>query len=462
MKKSENILILGLGGLGRYLAGRLSHEEHHVTVIEPNAAKIRAAEGQLDARLICGDALDFDRWAEAGAAEMDYVIAVTDNDAANIMSALIAERFDIEQKIARVRSMKVWDPSAVLTAADLKINLVIRPEELASQEIVHLLKTQAGNVQITLGGGDLQVVATHVHRTSRLAQMRVKDISDKRDEFPFKVVCVARDIDTYIPGGDFTILPDDHVFVLAHTRDMARLMKLADVSVARRHGVLIVGGGLIGARVAELLEPHYTVRLVERDEHRAEELCYRLRRTEVLHGDGSDSSVLLQAGLLKTDTIIATTGDNEANIMIGVLAKHLIQTRADDVQAAIGKTIALVKRTDYLVLASAMGADLAVNRKILAANHILRYIRRGHVLSVAHLHGCDAELVELLAGADSPITRSPLHELTHLRDRIMVGALYRDGAWSVAGGGTQIRTGDRVVCISRPDDLRELQRLFLA
>jgi len=463
MKKSENILILGLGGMGRYLAGRLSHEQHHVTVIEPNAAKIHKATGELDARLIQGDALDFACWEAADAAQMDYVIAVTDNDAVNILSVLIAARLKIPQKIARVRSMKIWTPDALLSAEDLNLDLVIRPEELAAQEIAELLKTQAGNVRLDIGDGDLQVVASHIGKRSPLAQMLVRDLSEKYDDFPFQVVCVARDIETFIPGGDFKILPDDHVFMVASREDMPQLMKLAQVSEdRRRHRVLIVGGGPIGARVAELLEPYYPLRMLEKDEHRAEELTHQLRRTEVMHGDGSDSATLLQAGLLKMDTIITTTGDNEANIMIGVLAKHLIQTRADSAHAAIGKTIALVKREDYLVLASAMGADLAVNRKILAANRILRYIRRGHVLSVGHLHGCDAEVVEVLVDPDSPITKSSLQDMGWLRGRIMIAAVYRDGTWMIARGITQLVAGDRVVCVCGADDLLELQRLFLS
>ena len=57
------------------------------------------------------------------------------------------------------------------------------------------------------------------------------------------------------------------------------------------------------------------------------------------------------------------------------------------------------------MLAAALGTDFAVNDKILAANEVMRYLRRGHVLSVQHLHGCDAEIVELLADEGSEITK---------------------------------------------------------
>jgi hypothetical protein len=71
------------------------------------------------------------------------------------------------------------------------------------------------------------------------------------------------------------------------------------------------------------------------------------------------------------------------------------------------KSIALVNKEDYLVLAATMGSDIALNKKILAGNEILKFIRRGELLSVAHLHGFDAEVVELVAAPDSPITRGP-------------------------------------------------------
>jgi trk system potassium uptake protein TrkA len=52
-----------------------------------------------------------------------------------------------------------------------------------------------------------------------------------------------------------------------------------------------------------------------------------------------------------------------------------------------------------------------LNKKILAGNEVLKFIRRGELLTVAHLHGFEAEVVELVAAEDSPITRKPLAKL---------------------------------------------------
>ena len=51
-KIDENILILGLGGVGFYLAKRLAHEGYAITVIEQDSKIIQQAEGSSDARIL--------------------------------------------------------------------------------------------------------------------------------------------------------------------------------------------------------------------------------------------------------------------------------------------------------------------------------------------------------------------------------------------------------------------------
>jgi len=459
-KTDERILLVGLGGVGYHLARRLSQDGHHLTIIEQEPTQIARADAELDARLIPGDAMDVACWRRAEASTMGTLIAVTDNDAVNVLAAQIGHHLGIRQKIARIRSLAVWEESPLISAADLSIDLVIRPEELAAEEIHRLLKMRAGNVVVDVGEGEMQVVATHVTPSSPLCRHSVRELAALNGHLDFRIVCVARDINTIIPDGDFKILPDDHVYILGHCHDMPALMKLAQLTHDARHNVLIVGGGLIGERVAALLQDTYPVTLLEQNAERAEVLSHRLRKTECLHGDGSEADVLIQAGLMTTDTIVAATSDNETNIITSVLAKHLMEHRSPDPHSEHVKTIALVQREEYLVLASAMGADVAVNKKVLASNEILRFIRRGQVLAVAHLHGCDAEVVELVADAGSRVTQRPLQDLD--LTGIIIGAVYRGGAWKIATGTTRLATGERAVGICSSLRLGELQALFLS
>ena len=274
--KSTNILILGLGGVGYYLAKRLVHEGYAITAIESDSGMIRHADGSLDARLIQGNSMSIECWREADAGKMDYLIAVTDNDAVNMMACLIADRFGIPRKIARVRSTEFGGEDSVLNARDLKIDLIIHPEELAAQEIFRLIKLRAGIDIIDVAEGQIQVMATRIHEKSPLAYRKLKDISREYREFPFRVVAIARGITTLIPGGEHELLPQDQAFFMASNENLPRLMDMTGVEQQKRHRVMILGGGLVGRRLAELLGKTVEVRLIEKDERSAQELSFAL------------------------------------------------------------------------------------------------------------------------------------------------------------------------------------------
>ena len=461
--RNESILLLGLGGVGFYLAQRLSREGYAITAIEKDPAKVRRADGEIDARLIVGNALSFDSWHEAEASKSDYLIAVTSNDAINLFGCRLAAKLGVRTKIARLRNVALWSPGAMLDAADLHIDSVIRPAEVTAQRIARLLQMRTGDVRIDVGEGEMQVIAIRVTDGSELDGASLRDLASRYDSFDFRVVAISRGIHTLIPGGHHKLLPDDRVFILARAESMEELAKLAGVGKREKHRVMIVGGGRVGRRVAELIQDVYPVTLLEQDAQRAEALSHRLTRTTVLHGDASDPRTLALAGLERMDEIVTATGDNETNVMTGVLAKHIFRSRrAASEGGEAGKTVVLVYREDYQVLASTMGADVVLNPKVIAGNRILEYVRRGSLLSVAHLHGCEAEVVEIVAEPGSPITRRPLAELGGLAGRILIGGVLDGGAWQVAVGSTHIAPGQRTVAICDSATLPELQGLFRA
>jgi len=459
-QKPENILILGLGGVGRYLAKRLSHEGCSITAIEKEPKGTVPLEDFSDFRVIKGDALDVTCWRDADPSHLDFLIAVTDNDAVNMVASLMAERFGIERRIARVRSRTLGKEDSVLNARDLKIDLAIYPEELAAQETVRLIRRTAGNEIIDIAEGQIQVLAIRVDESSPMAGRTLKDISLDYPEFPFRVVSIARGIHTIIPSGNDTILPHDQVLFMAVREELQLLMDMVGITREQSHGVMILGGGLVGSRVAELLGKSVDVRLIERDPKKAEELSLRLDHTSLYHGNGMDENVFIQCGIEDMDVFVATTGENQINIMSCLLAKGMMKKSA---AKGLGKTIAMVDKEDYLVLATTIGTDIALNKKILAGNEILNFIRRGGGFSLAHIHGFDTEVVELTAAPDAPITRAPLaRQNLSSEERILIGAVLRGDRWETAVGATHIQAHDRVIAVCESQHVRRLRDLFSA
>ena len=291
----------------------------------------------------------------------------------------------------------------------------------------------------------MQVVATRIDEGSPLAGTKLKDLSKKYDDFYFRVVSIARGINTIIPSGDEELRPGDNAFILARTEDLPRLMELAGVPEERRHRVMIIGGGLVGSRVAELLENTFPVRLIERDEQRAEELSH----TPGAHRDparrrlGRDT--LLQAGLLDMDTIIAATGDNETNIMSCVLAKNLIENHAGD-RAATDRQDHRPGRPRGVPGA---GLDHGLGRRAQQEGPGRQRDPQVHPPRPAALGGPPARLRGRggRAGgrrrrADHPQAAVP--DRRHCKGKIIIGGFARGDEWQTAVGSTHLQPGDKV------------------
>ena len=458
----KNILIIGLGGVGLHLAQRLVHDGYGVTVIESNLQLISSVNDKIDAKIIEGNAMELACWTRAKAETMDLLIAVTNEDSVNMIASIIADRFGIPRKVARVRSPEYGYENSFLNKNDFKIDLVIHPEELVAQEMARLVMRASANDVVDIGEGEMKVVAMRVSQDSPMVNKTLKEIAFMHNDFQFKIVAVARGIATIIPGEDDTILPNDQVFIMLNGKNLPRLMNLMHVREQSIHKVMIVGGGMVGARVAELLGKTVKITLIENDKEHAEELASTLKNTDVLLGDGTDVNVMVLGGLMEMDSFIATTGNNETNIISCLLAKHIMNRTNVDASATVGKTIALVKKEDYLVLASTIGLDVALNKKISAADEIMKFIRMGELFSLAHLHGVDAEVIEFAAAPRSPITKKPLKKMrTMLQEKqILIAGVVRDGLCKLTDENTVIEPNDLAVVVSATKSLKDARELF--
>ena len=212
---------------------------------------------------------------------------------------------------------------------------------------------------------------------------------------------------------------------------------------------MILGGGKIGKKSAQLLESSLNVKLIESDKSKTNELADQLSKTLVIQGDGRDIDLLAQEGIIDMDAFIAVTNDAETNIIACLMAKHL----------GVSKTIALVDNVDYIPLTQTIGLDSLVNKKLIAANNITRFIRQSNVVTIATLQGIDAEVFEFIAKPGSEITKKPVKNLKFPKNAI-IGGYIRDNQGFITKGDTQIQANDKVVVFSLPFEINKVEKLF--
>ena len=189
---------------------------------------------------------------------------------------------------------------------------------------------------------------------------------------------------------------------------------------------------------------------MESDSNKAENIANSLPNVLVLNIEGTRVDLLTEEGLEDMDAFIATTGDSQKNIMSCLMAKS----------KNIGRTIAIVDNTDYFELSESIGVDTLINKKLLAANQIFRFIRKGNILELNKLNNMNAEVLEFLVNNESKVKGKKIKDLDFPRSAI-IGGVIRDGVGKIALGDFIIKTGDRILVCSLYNSLNKVERLFL-
>ena len=122
------ILILGGGAVGSLLAQRLIREKNEVVIVEEDSERCIELEETLDAKIVQGHAGSIHTLQKAGMADVEMLIAVTNNDEANILACLIAEALsNVEIKLVRLRTHEVDEWKSICGSQMLNVDLVIHP-----------------------------------------------------------------------------------------------------------------------------------------------------------------------------------------------------------------------------------------------------------------------------------------------------------------------------------------------
>ena len=216
--------------------------------------------------------------------------------------------------------------------------------------------------------------------------------------------------------------------------------------------ILIVGAGKVGSHLAGILEAQgHRVTVIEANEHIVARVQAELKLVSVILGDGCNPSVLRDAGVTAMDAVVATTGDDEDNLVVAKLAKH---------EYRVGRVIARVNnpKNEWL-FTPRMGVDIAISHAAMLARLIHEELSLGDMIPLLKLAGGKVTLAELEARSDSGVVGRRIDAIT-LPDECVLVALLRDGDVIIPRGETIIRAGDHALAVVRTDKQAELVRLF--
>lgn len=447
------IIIAGAGEVGFHLAKLLSYESQNITLIDTHKESLVYADTHLDIRVIKGDATSIAVLTDAQVEKSDLVIGVTSSETTNITLCMLAKQMGSKKTIARISNTEFMDHREQIQFSALGIDELISPEELAATEIQLLMNQSAFNDTYEFENGALIMVGVSLPKDAPFIGKSVKAAATIFPELHFMPIAMQRKGTQYtlIPRGDTIFKEDDQVYFTTDKKGVDELYKLTGKKKEALKNVMILGGSKVGYKATrDLCGNKFNVKLIEKNKEKAFELADTLPNALVINGDGRNVELLEEESLDSMDAFIAVTGNSETNIMSCLVAKS----------KNIKKTIALVENMDYFQLSQSIGIDTLINKKLLAANNIFRYVRKGEVVALTRLNNLNVEILEFIVNSGSRISGKEIKEIDFPLNAI-IGGVIREGKGMVALGDFEILEGDRVVVCCLPESIRKIERLFL-
>ena len=447
-----NIIIAGAGEVGFHLAKLLSFESHNITLIDKDKDRLIYADTRLDIKTLQDDATSIKALKEVNIAHTDLFIAVTSSETTNITLCVLSKRLGAKKTIARIRNSEFTKNKDEINFKELGIDELISTEELATNEIKLLLEKGAFHDTHEFENGALIMVGIIMSKSAPILGLTVKKAAATFTDIHFIPVAIQhyKSQQTIIPRGNTVFEAKDQVYFITTPEGVDEIQKLSGTSSKAIKNVMIAGGSEIGKRTAiELCNKNLNVKLIEYNKARAIELAEQLPHALVIYGDCRDVELLDNENVDEMDAFIAVTGRSETNIMSCLVAKS----------KGVKRTIALVQNIDYFKLSKSIGIDTLINKKLLAANSIFRYIRRGEVLEMTILNNVNAEILEFKTHEDSKITKKKIADLNFPRNAI-IGGVIRGKEGLIPLGDFQIQEDDKVVVCCLPDTISKVEKFF--
>lgn len=442
------IIIGGAGEVGTHLAKLLSREEQDIILIDKDSAKLDPLDANYNLMTLKGSPTSFDTLREARADKCDLFIAVTPYEAENVTACAIAKALGAKKTVARIDSYEYMRKMNKEFFNQIGVNDTIYPEYLAAKEIKSALTQTWVRSWFELHGGELIVIGVKVHENASIIDMRLRDITSTHHNF--HISAIKRRHDTLIPRGDDRILVNDIVYFTTTKEFVDDIRSLCGKKRNKIKKVMIMGGGRIAIRLADLVGKDIDVKIIENSPEICRHLPEKCPECEIVNADARDNDVLVEESISNMDAFIALTESSETNILACLTAKEF----------GVPKTIAEVENLQFISEAEGLNIGTIINKKLLASSKIFQLLLDADVESSKCMSLADAEVAEFEARPGSKITRCPVKDLSLLKDMTLAG-LVRNGKGMLISGMTQIQPGDSVVVFSLSGMIHKIEKLFL-
>lgn len=450
--KGLQIIIVGCGKVGMTLVEQLSKEGHDITIIDRDGEKVQTLSSLYDVMGVVGNGASYSVQMDAGIENTDLIIAVTDSDELNLLCCTVAKRVGDCAAIARVRTPD-YSMEAGYLRDKLGLAMIINPELEAAREAVRILYVPTALEVNSFAHGQAEMIKIRVREGNMLAGMTIAELGRHIDIMDQILICVIeRGQEIYIPSGDFRIETGDVLSFVSSRMIAKAFLEQIGFKTNQVKNSMIIGGGKAAYYLAkQLVHMGISVKIIEQDKKRCEELSVLLPKAVIINGDGTDEELLKEEGLSYVESFIPLTGIDEENIMLTLYARKVSDA----------KVITKINRINFRSVISTLDLDSVIYPRYITSEAIIAYVRAkkdsmdSNIETLYHMFDHRVEAIEFRVYKKSSVTGIPLKDLS-LKKNLLISFINRNGRIIIPSGHDTIEVDDTVMIVTTHTGFNDL------
>jgi trk system potassium uptake protein TrkA len=260
------------------------------------------------------------------------------------------------------------------------------------------------------------------------------------------LVCVVeRGSEVYIPSGNFKLHEDDIISFVSTRRNAISFLRDVGFNTNQVTDTLIIGGGTDAYYLADqLIKRGVSVKIIESNLERCDELSILLPKAIIINGDGTDQELLKEEGIEKTESFVPLTGIDEENILLTLYARQISKA----------KVITKLNRANFNSVVNTLDLGSIIYPQFVTSEAIFAYVRAkknsigSNIETLYHLFDSRVEAIEFSVRDDSKVIGTSLADMT-LKQGILVACINRNGKVIIPSGQDEIMPGDNVIIVTK-------------
>lgn len=447
------IIVIGAGDVGAYISQILSESGHEIIVIEANEALINSLDEVVNAKFINDNGATSRALRNAKVEEADYVLAMTTNDAVNLVSCSIAKTLGASETIARIHHETYSDCNLFNYQLQFGVDYMINPEALCALELAKAIRNPGRVAVESFARGQIEVQQVTISKNSKFVDIPLKDLPLGQN---VRIGYVTKNSVLTIARANTILEENDVVIVIGTPERIFELKPQLDPEIDNnQRRITLYGGTETAIMLANILSPSkFLIRFIESNPATCEALAKQFTKATIIQGDATSLRLLEEEQIGDADFFVACTKDDEDNIMTCVQAKRL---GAEHVQLVINKPDYEPVLED---ISKALGVELAVSPREATIKELLRYISKKPILELACLPDGKTKIVKITLPHDSPQIEQRVRDVPWPSPSLVMGLIRKYRA-KVPHADDVLLPGDKLLMIIEEENIPQLRSLLL-